>query len=755
MLGASFPAILGPESIHPRCRKSSPSRLPIKTAMTTSNAQPPSNGARRTRRPDHRLRRAILTAFAFGIALAPGAERRAHAAGASGILDTSFGAAGVKAFSLGSLNDSARALALQPDGRILVAGYSTSGPVGNDDFVVVRLLPDGSFDTSFGGSGKVAVSVLSTLDRALAMALQPDGKIVLAGFARGSGIDSIAVVRLLPTGVVDTGFGVSGRVVTQVGVSDSRAQAVAIQSDGRIVVAGWARNSANRDVALVRYLSNGSLDPTFGMGGMLLQPIGTGNDEAYGLALDLAGRIVVVGQSAEGSRKDMVLARVLASGSVDQAFAANGIVRVRFRYGDSIANAATVDPAGRILAVGRARIGNLFRFAVVRVLSDGGLDASLTGAGRFTTGLGSFADARSVAAFADGRFVVGGVSRNSGNEDAVLARYDEDGALDTHFAGTGVVLVPLSWGPDSTSGVAVQSDGKIVAAGVTRRGNDDDFFLARYLVDDCGNGTVDLGEQCDAGEGHDQPCCSDSCTVLVAGTPCRAVADTCDLADACDGASGECTDVRKPDADGDLVCDEIDLCPAAADPGQEDGDGDGLGDACDPCTSGAAVLAGRLALSGFLTDPGDDSMRFTGRFAIPTATALDPRTRGMRLVVEDALGKVLLDKTLPAGAWNEASGRGWTRSTSGRVHKFADLSPGASVSFVRMRQPLSSPTLVRFSIRAEAGGFSVRPLAEPIRATVVLEPPRASGGACPQFAFGSPPTETCESDETGDELVCK
>lgn len=709
------------------------------------------DAVRAPRRPG---RGAGVVAVLSALLAVAGGGRRADAAGASGILDSGFGNAGVKVFSLGSLADSARAVALQPDGKILVAGSATAGPVGNDDFTVVRLQPDGSFDTGFGGSGRVTLPVLATLDRAVAMALQADGKILLAGFARGGGLDATAVVRLQPDGSVDPEFGSLGRVVSEIGVSDSRAQAVAVQPDGGILVAGWARNEANRDVFVARYLPDGTLDPAFGIGGVAQPRVGPGNDEAYGLALEADGDIVVVGQSADGGLKDLMAARLGSDGSLDTGFAANGVVRVRFRNGDSIAQAAAIDPIGRILVVGRARVGNIFRLAVVRLLSDGGLDASLASAGRLTTPIGSYSEARAVAAFPDRRFAVVGMSRNAGNEDAVVVRYDEDGSLDTHFAGTGAVLVPTGGGPDLGTGVAIQPDRRIVVAGTTRRGNDDDFFVARYLVDDCGNGVVDDGEGCDGGPAHAAPCCSDSCTVLVAGTPCRAALDACDLADACDGASGACIDVRKPDGDGDLVCDEIDDCPGAPDPAQLDGDDDGLGDACDPCTSGSGITGGRIQIAGFLTEPGDDSIRFVGKFAVPTPTSLAPLARGLRLVVEDAEGAVLLDESLPAGAYSAAAGRGWTANATQQRHTWRDQSPGALVTRVRLRRSAANPKLVRFLVRAAGGAFAVRPLAEPIRASIVLDPPRAAGEGCPQFGFGAPPPETCAFDETGDRLAC-
>jgi uncharacterized delta-60 repeat protein len=176
-------------------------------------------------------------------------------------IDTSYR---IEDFGFG--NDEAFAVALQPDGKLVLAGYSDNG--ANQDFAVMRFGSDGRPDTSFGGAGWVRTPIGAGNEQAIAVAVQSDGKIVVAGFAdAGGGNNDFALVRYNADGTLDLGFGAGGKVTTPVLAGDDQARAVAIQPNGRIVAAGWAHTGANNNVALVRYTAAGALDGTFGVGG--------------------------------------------------------------------------------------------------------------------------------------------------------------------------------------------------------------------------------------------------------------------------------------------------------------------------------------------------------------------------------------------------------------------------------------------------------------------------------------------------------
>ncbi|GAB4483392.1 MAG: hypothetical protein OHK0044_32620 [Burkholderiaceae bacterium] len=223
-----------------------------------------------------------------------------------GTPDTSFGGGGKVVTPIGSSDDGAQALALAPDGRIVVAGYSRGG-TGND-FALARYNADGSLDTSFGNGGKIVTAMGTGDAAAYALALAPDGRIVVAGYSIGADYD-FALARYNADGSLDATFGSGGKVVTRVGSGDDAPKALALAPDGRIVVAGSSGSGANSDFALARYNADGSLDTSFGNGGKVTIGIGTIASLAYAMALAPDGRIVVAGASFNGAGTDFALAR--------------------------------------------------------------------------------------------------------------------------------------------------------------------------------------------------------------------------------------------------------------------------------------------------------------------------------------------------------------------------------------------------------------------------------------------------------------
>ena len=228
----------------------------------------------------------------------------------NGKLDKSFGAGGKVTTSFSNFSVTARSLAIQPDGKIVLAGYA--GGQDGVDFALARYTSDGSLDSTFGASGKVTTDLFGQLDFAWAAALQPDGRIVLAGFSGilggpgGEEAVDFALVRYNSDGSLDTSFGSGGKVVTDFG-NDEAINAVGIQRDGRIVAAGAAGFDDTSDFALARYNSDGSLDSTFGSGGKITTDF-FGWDGATALAILPSGRIVAAGGSTTGTAPGFALA---------------------------------------------------------------------------------------------------------------------------------------------------------------------------------------------------------------------------------------------------------------------------------------------------------------------------------------------------------------------------------------------------------------------------------------------------------------
>ena len=172
---------------------------------------------------------------------------------ADGDLDTTFSGDGILTTAIGAGNDAASSVVLQSDGKIVVAGYSYNG--SNYDIAVVRYNTDGSLDTSFGTGGKVTTAIGLGEDLALSVVVQSDGKIVVAGYSHNGSNYDIAVVRYTDTGSLDTTFSGDGILTTTIGSRDDYAESVVVQSDGKIVVAGYSYNGSNNDFAVVRYLN--------------------------------------------------------------------------------------------------------------------------------------------------------------------------------------------------------------------------------------------------------------------------------------------------------------------------------------------------------------------------------------------------------------------------------------------------------------------------------------------------------------------
>jgi uncharacterized delta-60 repeat protein len=277
-----------------------------------------------------------------------------------------------------------------------------------------------------------------------------------------------------------------------------RAQAQAIQADGRVIAVGSAYNGSDDDFALTRYNGDGSLDTTFGTGGKVTTDFASGADGATAVALQGDGGIVVAGHAQQGASSVFAVARYHSDGSLDDGFGAGGKVTIAFADFDAGAHAVAVEPDGKIVAAGYAWNGSDSDFALLRLDASGALDTAGfgNGSGKVTTDVDSHADQlRAIALQPDGRIVVVGsvdTGAAGGRSDFALARYDADGSLDASFGNGGKVIVDLAGGSDIAEAVAIQAaDGKIVAAGHAFNGVDTDFALVR--VDAAGSPDAAFG----------------------------------------------------------------------------------------------------------------------------------------------------------------------------------------------------------------------------------------------------------------------
>ena len=384
--------------------------------------------------------------------------------------------------------DWAYALAIQRDGKLVVAGRSVGG---GWRFALARYTTRGRLDPSFGRGGGI-LTALGSSSYASALAIQRDGKLVAAGRTYVGGLDQdFAVARYTPRGRLDTTFGRAGVVQTSFSArpkTSDEASAVALQRDGKVVVAGLTGRilSGFYRFALARYTARGTLETSFGRGGKVLTRFGS-NGIALAVAIQRDGRIVAAGYG----RSSFALARYTARGRLDRSFGQGGTIVTKLGP-SSIANAVAIQPDGKLVAVG---VANFSDFGLARYTARGALDQSFGDGGKVVTNIGltgpgeerhpSEDRALAVAIQRDGKLVVAGSSdalaiegeKGCCVQDFALARYTPDGDLDPSFGDAGIVLTHFA-GISYAEGVVIQADGKIVAAG----GGAGSFVLARYTA---------------------------------------------------------------------------------------------------------------------------------------------------------------------------------------------------------------------------------------------------------------------------------
>ena len=393
--------------------------------------------------------------------------------------------------------DTARAVALQSDGKIVTAG----GVSNANDFAVARYNTDGSLDTTFDGDGKVTTDFAGAADIAFAVALQGDGRIVAAGCFNWAPCTDFALARYNTDGSLDSTFDGDGKVTTNfAGSNDTAAFDVAIQGDGKIVAAGWARDPGYQ-FALIRYNVDGSLDSTFDLDGKVTTDFAGGNDRGFDVTIQGDGKIVAAGEAVVSGPPDFAVARYNGDGSLETTFDGDGKVTTDFAGGYDRVEGVALQGDGKIVTAGFAAISGTNDFALARYNADGSLDTIFGGDGKVTTDFGGSTDqAFAMTIQANGRILAAGAAFVSPNFDFGLARYLPDADADLSITKSGpagraptgrnmtYTLTVTNHGPDSASGVTVTDQ---LPSSVT-------FVSASANQGSCGesNGTVfcTLGE---------------------------------------------------------------------------------------------------------------------------------------------------------------------------------------------------------------------------------------------------------------------
>jgi uncharacterized delta-60 repeat protein len=383
------------------------------------------------------------------------------------------------------ISDSFADMVLQPDGKLVVLSNLSSGPV------LSRFNTDGSLDKSFGTGGRYVASTTDSYFYELA--LQADGKLVVGGYYSASPAWFV-VARFSSSGAPESGsFAVS--TIWDVGSGSDVLTGVAIGPSGKIVATGYTVVGSHTDTIVARFNVNGGFDDSFSDDGKQETAVRSpGDDSAEAVIVQSDGKVVVVGSVLIGSDDDFSIIRYGTDGELDSTFGTGGIYTPNLGsiYFDT-ARAVAQLPGGKLLVVGNSTHDQASDIALVRVNTNGTGDTTFGGSsnGQVVTSLGQRTHITCMAVQSDGKFLVGG-SIDDGvssiaQSDMLVVRYNANGSLDTSFGVGGKVVFPNPNSSDLVGSIVVQANGKIVLGAGQYDGIEQDNVLIRLNA----NGSVD------------------------------------------------------------------------------------------------------------------------------------------------------------------------------------------------------------------------------------------------------------------------
>lgn len=383
-------------------------------------------------------------------------------------------------------NEYARSIIPQTDGTFIVAGSTDQG--SELDFLISRYLSDGSLDSTFvgntgTGNGHILTDLNGGRDYLETLTQQSDGKFVGVGDSNNGTDDDFAIVRYNQDGTLDSNFGVGGIVITSVNAND-RPNAIVEQSDGKLVVAGATSAGGIGDFSdfiLARYETDGSLDTTFGSGGIVVTPTASNYDYFYDVKILPDSKILAAGTTLNTSsvNDDLVLVRYNSDGSLDATFDGDGILLTDIGGGNDRPLAVIVQDDGKLVLGGYATVDDDPEFVLVRYNADGTLDNAFGVDGVAVTPMQQTSDyAFDAIPLSDNGFLVIGESRSADSAAALLVRYTRDGSLDSDFGDAGIVTLSIGQ-LASAYAVAELSDGSLLVTGDFEDGSDRDIFVVR------------------------------------------------------------------------------------------------------------------------------------------------------------------------------------------------------------------------------------------------------------------------------------
>lgn len=350
-----------------------------------------------------------------------------HRFSTSNQLDTTFGIGGYTTVYFGGMEAVLYDMKIQPDGKIVAVGYwEDTNSVNRKDFMVVRLNANGTIDTSFNGTGKLTIAFGTNEDIAKAVTIQPDGKILVAGQSFTGSNRDVAVARINVDGTLDTTFSGDGKLTTDIAGNNDSATCIAVNTDGKIVVGSYTYGAASSsnfsDYGIVEYNADGSLDTSFSGDGKQIIIIAPGNnDEPVEIAFLDSGKILIGGTAFLSGRDDFALVRLNANGSLDTSFNGDGIFTAPIGSSDDTTRAMKILADGRIMLAGTVTAGSYTDIGLMRVTSNGYLDTTFGTTGKVQQGYGNLSVIKDMDILSDGKIMVCG---SAGGTNIFLSRFN-------------------------------------------------------------------------------------------------------------------------------------------------------------------------------------------------------------------------------------------------------------------------------------------------------------------------------------------
>ncbi len=385
---------------------------------------------------------------------------------AQNIFDNNFGNNGIDIPQTNAVNSGFWSLSLQTDNKIIVTGWAYTDAESPSDISIIRFFENGEMDTSFNSSGTFSVGN-GTWEDAYSSAIQSDGKILVAGrYFNGRSWDFI-IIRFNEDGSLDSSFNGKGYFTKDFFGKDDRCFSIDIQSDGKIVACGFAENF-NWDFAIIRLNTDGTIDSAFGNNGSKVINIGSYNDVAFSLKAQKDGKIIVCGWTYIFGSWDFALVRLNSDGTFDNSFGSTGIVTTDYHHLYNTAHSIDIQSDGKYIAAGYTNKPGFLDtdIMLVRYNTDGSIDRSFGKDGIVLIDNDSADDFAWVLKTDNyDKILVGGIATINGTKNLLIAKLNSDGSSDISFGDRGIFTYRIFGHDEEIRDLLIQRDGKILLAG--------------------------------------------------------------------------------------------------------------------------------------------------------------------------------------------------------------------------------------------------------------------------------------------------